>query len=229
MKTGLSFLLACISTLSYAQQAIIEPDNPSPRVGDVISLNIILLNSASEVTVPAPEKTTAIGSLKLTKTLLDTGAVNIGPFSFTVNNQTYEAPVISLRVRPALPEKEARGLWASIVEYQDYIYVVIEQRIPSSIKRDPANPNTLVLATDEPEFAELLTERLTNFGLEFISSSVNMENQVIERKGTAVNVSYRLASYKFRRTGAHPPRILINKALFSNFPKGVSFEDQVLE
>ena len=229
MKTGLSLLLTCMSTFLFAQQAMIEPDNPSPRVGDKISLSILLLNSTEGSVTDDVENRIAAGSLKLSQTLTDTGAVNIGPFSFTVNNNTYATPVISLKVRPSLPDKEVRGLWASIVEYQEYIFVVVEQRIPSSIKRDPANPNTLVLATDEPEFADLITERLAKYGLEFISSSVNMDNQMIERRGTAVSVSYRLASYKFRCVKPGVQKVLIDKTFFSNFPKGVNFQEQVLE
>ena len=95
MKTGLSLFLACISTLLFAQQAIIEPDNPSPRVGDKISLSILLLNSPSADPAADAEKRTATGSLKLSQTLLDTGLVNIGPFSFTLNNQSYEPTAIS--------------------------------------------------------------------------------------------------------------------------------------
>lgn len=230
MKTGLSLLLTCFCTLVFAQQALIEPDNPSPRVGDNVILSILLLNIDSANGGPVDqEKRIASGSLRLSQTLRDTGAVNIGPFSFTVNNNTYEAPAITLQIRPSLPGNEAKGLWASVVKSGGYIYVIVEQRIPTSVKRDPANPNTLVLATDEPEFADLITERMAKFGLEFISSSVNMETQMIERRGSAVNVSYRLASYKFRSVDSIAKEVRIDKSFFSNFPKGVSFQEPVLK
>lgn len=229
MKTGLSFLLTCFSALLFAQQAIIEPDNPSPRVGDNVILNLLLLESITPNGASAdPDKKIASGSLRFSQTLTDTGAVNIGPFSFTVNNNTYEASVITLQIRPPLPENEVKGVWASIVKFREYIYVIIEQRIPNSVKRDPANPNTLVLATDEPEFAELITERMAEFGLEFISSSVNMDTEMINRRGSAVNVAYRLASYKFR--SAHPVsnEVRIDKSFFTSFPRGISFKEPVL-
>lgn len=226
MKTGLTFLLIGISTLLAAQQAIIEPDNPSPRIGDQINLSILLSNTDSVVSsADNTEARVASGSLKLVQALYDTGAVKLGPFTFAISNRTYEAPMITLRVRPALPEGEVRGLWANIVSYQGYLFVIVEQRIPSSVKRDPGDPNTLVMSADEPEFAELNTERMQKFGLEFVSSSVNMDTQMIEGRGsTMVGVSYRLAAYKFRPLRAFPANVRIDKTFFSHFPKGVSFD-----
>lgn len=230
MKTGLSLLLTCFSALLFAQQAIIEPDNPSPRLGEDVILNILLSESITPNGASAdPDKRVATGSLRFSQTLTDTGAVNIGPFSFTVNNNTYEASVITLQIRPSLPENEAKGLWASIVKFREYVYVIVEQRIPNSVKRDPANPNTLVLATDEPEFADLITERMTGFGFEFISSSVNMDTQMINRRGSAVNVAYRLASYKFRPVNPASQELRIDKSFFTNFPRGISFQEPVLK
>jgi hypothetical protein len=236
MKPGCILFFLFYSFTSQGQHAVLEPDNPSPRVGDQITLSLSLEKTDLTHIESKPDKTAkelkdiqlnqvGTGTLKLIRVMEDSGSVQIGPLKFEIGKEIYEAPAIHIQVRPSLPESLSEGFWVSAMKFNSFYYLIVEQRIPNTLKRDSRDPNTIKLDLNDIVFAELMIEKLEQHGLEYISGSVNTQNLNLNTGKSISNVAHKLSSYKFKPTSRFKGKIKVDRTYFSDLPKGTKVED----
>lgn len=235
-------VLIFIATIQYqavAQFSVVEPENPLPRAGQSVNLLITLdkkdlsiLERKHELT--GEESNTlrsnrvGRGSLKITEVFKDTGDVVIGPFTFIIGGETYTTNSIKLNVRAPLPDDAREGLWVSTVRLDNQYFVVVEQRIPNSIKRDSKDPNTIAINDSDANFAELDTDKLYDRGLELISSSESTDNQFLGKDTNTGVVTYKVTAYKFRALKNFGGSLKIDRSFFIKLPKTSWIEEAIL-
>ncbi len=238
-RIAVLLFISTISIQAFAQFSEIEPENPLPRVGQSVNLQIRLDRKDLSLLERKPELTgeetstlhsnrVGRGSFRITEVFKDTGNVVVGPFTFVIGGETYVTNSIKLSVRPALPEGAREGLWVSSIRLNNQYYVVVEQRVPTSFKRDSNDPNTITLNSSGVNFAELDTDKLHERGLELISSSESTDNQFLGKDISTGVVSYKVTAYKFRALKNFSGSIKLDRSFFPGLPKHLRIEEAVI-
>ncbi len=238
-RIAVLFLLAIVQCPALAQFSGIEPENPLPRAGQSVNLlitldkkDLSLLDRKQELT--GEESNTlrsnrvGRGSLRITEVFKDTGNVVIGPFTFVIGGDTYTTNSIKLNVRPPLPDEVREGLWISTLRLNNQYFIVVEQRIPNSFKRDRSDPNTITINSADASFAELDTDKLYGHGLELISSSESTDNRFLGKDTNTGVVSYKVTSYKFKALRNFSGTLRIDRSFFQGLPKSLRIEEAIL-
>jgi hypothetical protein len=237
MKLGYVLVFSFLTVRSLAQSTI-APNNPLPRIGERIDLEITFKRESlawleqkerktAEENVRLEQNRIASGSLKISQVMNDTGLVTIGPFRFTIGDQTYEAPPVALRVIEALPDSEHQGIWVRTAQFGRYQYIIIEQRIPNSWKRSRDGGNTISMSAEGVQFSEFLAEKLEIHGLELVHSMTSTDHQVLNQPSASVpsTVAYKQAIYRYRRPDDFRSAVKIDKTYFKDVPKTVKVQE----
>jgi hypothetical protein len=239
MKSAV-LLFTFILPLSAFSQSTLEPNNPAPRVGDLIEVNVHFekedlgsLEKKAEKTASESKQIEqnriAMGTLRLAQTPTDTGEFVVGPMSLTFNGQVYTTQKLVLNVSPALPEKVTDGIWIRTVSHGEHRYLIIEQRIANQLKKQD-DGNSITLSSDDVTFAEFDRDKLEGKGLEIVSSSSASRTQQVDKKAGfgAGTSSYRISIFRFESTPMFKSGLRIDKKFFSDLPKNVKLPEVVI-
>lgn len=239
MKTASILILSGLCFSAWGQNSRLETNNPIPRQGDEIQIEFTIdkrdlteLRNKEKKTKEEYNKlwdnNVGKGSLKITQIVSDTGRVEIGPFSFTVDDTSYVTDILTLKVLPKLPGNIRDGLWIRYTNIEDIGYLIIEQRV-SRGPRKKADSQGLSLSLDNEgiTFTELDKEKFEKMGLKIISSSSSSSMQTVDKVGDDLFsdfVNYHESSYTFERQANFNGIFKIDKSLFVNVPKTGHYE-----
>ncbi|WP_160144074.1 hypothetical protein [Chryseolinea soli] len=205
-------LALIVSFSAYGQTGEISIINPLLRVGDEISVNVLISDAESSI---------VRGQLSLKKMCLDTGWVDVGPLKIEVQNISYETNALKLKVMAPLPPEKTTGLWMSLVEVNSGQYLVLEQRIGRNVEWKSKSKNELVIRTDSDQsgFAELNEARLKEAGIEVVSSSTRSGDAWVDifNKNGAYN--YKVSTYELKKLPEFKRAVKLDKTFFTGFPE----------
>jgi hypothetical protein len=129
-------------------------------------------------------------------------------------------------VYPALPENLGEGIWIRYVEFDKKNYLLVEQRIPDSPKKEDTSQGAVIsLSTEGATFAELDKEKLERDGIKIVSS---YSSTAMNKVGNGY-VNYKISTFIFEKNSNFKNPIKINGRYFSNFPKQVHTEEVVIK
>ena len=234
MKIVPILILSGLCIHSWGQNSKLETHNPIPRQGDEIqvefSVDKLKLSDLRDKEKKTKEDYNKLwdnnigkGSFKINQIVADTGKVNIGPFSFTVDDTTYVTNILTLKVLPKLPGNIKEGIWIRYTEIAGLGHLIIEQRVSRGPQKKTDSQGTSVsLDNGGITFTELDQEKFERFGLKITYNSSNSSMQTVDNvDGDLFSgfVNYHELTYTFEKLTDFKGRLMIDKGLFLNFPK----------
>ena len=156
----LSFFLINLTTI-FGQSFYISVDNPEPRVGEIVRIevhnNIVDSLIFSSLDTNKFKQLGLYGSRNENQIIAkDTGTFIINPIKMIIQDRVYESNRVILKVLPALPETV--GLWIRIVKNSEAYFVILEEYINAKI----VTTNMGTTISEDQKFAELMQQPTPN-------------------------------------------------------------------
>ncbi|MFY0630853.1 MAG: hypothetical protein JXR05_10765 [Flavobacteriaceae bacterium] len=230
-KAVILITILLFSITSIGQEKVkISLANPSPRIGDEVTLNInvdffsaFLKKAINKDSLHLKTFSNGYFSKTLSRKIIfdEVKEYVIGPFSFEFNGYKYTTNTITVSVLPELPIKA--GLWLRHIESDGEQYIIIEQHI-KNISNKPKNVNGSYsynlggVKPNDKEFAEL-NKDLTN-GIELYENSSATKTVTGEITGiNTLGFSYSMKKYKVIFDKTFKGSYKVSKKDFKNLPK----------
>lgn len=203
-------------------QSMLTINNPAPRQGDEIDINVKLLDNKVRV---------GEGTIKFTQEVTETGPLTIGPFKFMLEGKTYETDILTVTVAPRIPIDIKDGIWIRIVEFNEEKHLIIEQRISGQWKTKKGDNEVTMTYGSGVIYAEFREEVFEENGLEILASTSSSGSRLLDKNAPFGHgtVSYKIEIFKFKKTDEFSKKLRIDKRSFNNFPDNVKIDDVWIE
>ena len=194
-----------ISNVVIGQSIILRTNNPEPRVGQVIHLEIYL-NPLDSVILHSLDtsfiKTSKYGCKYYQKDFIakKSGILKINPFSISIGKNTFTSNELILNVLPPLPDEEC--LWIRFVKNENKNLIILEQKKLASLDiekgKERGVPSTQIKISEDTKYAELKYTATPDITYNYLSGFRNSLDNSSIRKDSKKVFTYTLSIYEIQ-------------------------------